>query len=247
MADFNLDSELLAYIIRHGYQPGDRLPTISELQDAEHLGISVSKVREQLEVARALGLVEVRSKTGMKLRAYSFAPAVRLSLFYALAQDPHRFEQFSDLRNHIEAAFWNEACTLLTGDDLAHMRACVSAARAKLNGQTVRIPGEEHRAFHLTVFSRLDNPFVMGLLEAYWDAYEAVEFSRYADYDYLQRVWDYHERILDALCAGQIEEARAIFIEHTRLIRFQPRMQHFSRAEESAAAGKENGRHAPSE
>lgn len=247
MADIDLDSELLSYIIEHGFQPGDRLPTISELQDATHLGVSVSKVREQLEVARALGLVEVRSKTGMKLRAYSFAPAVRLSLFYALAQDPHYFEQFGELRNHIEVAFWNEACARLTEADLAHMRDCVTAARAKLNGQTVRIPSEEHRAFHLTVFSRLDNPFVMGLLEAYWDAYEAVELSRYADYDYLQRVWDYHDRILDALCAGRIEEARAIFIEHTRLIRFQPRMQHISRADESAAAGRDNGKHAQPE
>jgi DNA-binding FadR family transcriptional regulator len=65
----------------------------------------------------------------------------------------------------------------------------------------------------------------MGILEAYWDAYNAVELNRYSDYDYLQQVWAYHERILDALCAGDYESARENFIEHTHLIRNQPGMQ----------------------
>ncbi len=225
MPQIDLDSDLLEYIVKNGFQAGDRLPTINELQEKEHLGISISKVREQLEVARALGLVEVRSKTGMRMKEYSFTPAVRLSLFCALALDSHNFELFSQLRNHIETSFWNTACETLLDEDKAEMRACVDAARLKLTGTHVIIPNEEHRRFHLTVFKRLKNPFVMGLLEAYWDAYEAVELNRYADYDYHQRVWDYHERILDAICAGDFERARMLFVEHTKLIRYQPRMQ----------------------
>lgn len=225
MADIELESDLLNYIIKHGFQPGDRLPTISELQDPTNLGVSVSKVREQLEVARALGLVEVRSKTGTRLKEYSFAPAVSLSLFYALATDLHYFEQFSALRTHLEVAFWHEACALLTDEDKAELRCTLDAAQAKLNGQQIRIPVEEHRAFHLGIFKRLDNPFVTGLLEAYWDAYEAVEPSHYADYAYHKTVWNYHERILDAICAGDFDAARTAFIEHTRLLRHQSRMQ----------------------
>jgi DNA-binding FadR family transcriptional regulator len=225
MSSIDLGSELLNYIVRQGFQPGDRLPSINELQAADHLGINISKVREQLEVARALGLVEVRSKTGTRLKEYDFAPAVRLSLLFALANDLHNFELFSQLRNHIEAAFWHEACALLQDDDKAFMRACIAAARAKLNDRWIRIPNEEHRAFHLTVFKRLGNPFVIGLLEAYWDAYDAVELNRYADYTYLQTVWDYHERILDAVCAGDFELGRQLFIEHTQLLRYPQRTQ----------------------
>lgn len=229
----NLDSELLEYMVEQGFQPGDRLPSLSELQSEDHLGISISKVREQLEVARALGLVEVRSKTGTRMKDYSFAPAVRLSLFFALAQDSRHFEQFSGLRNHVEAAFWHEACSRLEPEDLAALREILSAAQAKLNGSHraghIQIPNREHRAFHLTIFCRLDNPFVTGILEAYWDAYEAVELHRYADYDYLQRVWDYHARILDAIAEGDFERARILFVEHTQLIQSQPRMQSLTR------------------
>jgi DNA-binding FadR family transcriptional regulator len=220
MSDIDLDSDLLTFLVQQ-YQPGDRLPTISELQ-AKHLGLSVSKLREQLEVARALGFVEVRSKTGMKMRAYSFAPAVRLSLRYALALDWHHFEQFSALRNQVEVAFWDVACATLTADDFHIMRECVDAARRKLEGEHIRIPNDEHRTFHLTVFSHLDNPFVTGILEAYWDAYKAVEVHRYHDYDDLIQVWEYHARILTALEAGDIAGAKALFIAHTQLIRFQP-------------------------
>lgn len=233
-APIDLDSELLEYIVHQGYQPGDRLPTLSELQSGDHLGVSISKVREQLEVARALGLVEVRSKTGMRLRPYSFTPAVRLSLLFALSQDSHQFEQFGELRNHVEAAFMAEACARLTEDDRAELKQIVAAARARLNGHNqgghIQIPNQEHRAFHLAIFRRLENPFVTGILEAYWDAYEAVELHRFADYDYLVRVWDYHARILDAICENEYERARTLFIEHTQLIRSQPRMQSLSRS-----------------
>jgi DNA-binding FadR family transcriptional regulator len=218
----DLDSDLLNYLVKHGFQPGDRLPSINELQETDHLGVSASKIREQLEVARALGLVEVRTKTGTRLQEYSFAPAVRLSLFFALSTNLHYFEQFSALRTHLEVAFWNEACALLTDEDTAEMRAYIEAARAKLNDRWIHIPYQEHRAFHMTVFRHLDNPFVKGLLEAYWDAYEAVEVNRYADYAYLQEVWNYHERILNAICAGDFEAAKTAFIEHTRLLRYQP-------------------------
>ncbi|MFN8375854.1 MAG: FCD domain-containing protein [Anaerolineae bacterium] len=225
MSSIDLGSELLNYIVEQGFQPGDRLPSINELQDESNLGISISKVREQLEVARALGLVEVRSKTGTRLKVYDFAPAVRLSLMFALATDLSNFELFSQLRNHLEVAFWHEACASLQEEDKAFMRSCIQAARAKLNDRWIRIPNQEHRDFHLTVFKRLENPFVIGLLEAYWDAYNAAGLNQYAEYDYLQEVWDYHERILDAICASNIDAARDLFIEHTRLLNHQPRVQ----------------------
>ncbi len=235
MPQIDLDSELLDYIIRENFQAGQRLPTINELQDEEHLGVGVSKVREQLEVARALGLVEVRSKTGMRMKAYSFTPAVRLSLFFALAQDQHSFELFNLVRQQIEIGFWNEACATLTTEDKTLMRRCVDEAFAKLNGQPIRIPNEEHRTFHLTVFRRLGNPFVMGMLEAYWDAYDAVELNRYADYSYLQQVWDYHARILHAIEEGKHDIAKTLFVEHLDLIHYQPRMQDLNRTVNGAS------------
>ncbi len=225
MPQIDLNSELLNFIIEQDFAPGDRLPTIAELQKEDLLGLSTGKIREQLEVARSLGLLEVRSRTGMRLQDYDFAPAVRLSLFFALAQDLGNFELFSQLRTHVEIAFWHEACARLTTDDTNAMKACIDQAQHKLNDEWIEIPNQEHRDFHLRIFRHLENPFVLGILEAYWDAYAAVELNRYADYDYLQQVWQYHEHILNAICKGDFDAAQQAFIQHTKLLRHQPRMR----------------------
>lgn len=215
----SLDSDLLDYIVEQRCQQGDQLPPLNELSDT--LGINVGKLREQLEVARSLGMVEVRPRTGVRLKAYDFLPAVRLSLLFAIAMDKTQyFETFTELRNHIEVAFWNEAAARLTPEDRAGLRALVNSAWAKLNNVPfIQIPHNEHRKFHMGIFARLENPFVIGLLEAYWEAYEAVELNTYADLHYWQEAWKYHERILEHIENEEYDAAKEAFIAHTRLLR----------------------------
>ncbi len=212
-----LNSDFLRYIISHNYRPGDRIPALNEL--SEEMGISVGKLREQMEVARSLGLVGVRPRTGIRLEAYDFLPAVRFSLLFALAIEPKQFASFGALRNHVEAAFWPEAVALLTEQDKKDLQDLMRAAWAKLNGPNIQIPHLEHRELHLTIFRRLNNPFVQGILEAYWEAYEAVELNLFSDYEYLREVWTYHQRIVDSIIEGQPETGRALLIEHANLLR----------------------------
>lgn len=211
-----LDSDLLRYIVEHHHQPGDRLKSSEEL--SAEMGVSIGKLREQLEGARMLGLVDVKPQRGIRLNAYSFLPAVRASLMYALASGQAHFEAFGALRTHLEAAYWHEAVSRLTPDDHAHLRDLIQRAQARLNGRPIQIPHSEHRDLHLAIFSRLDNPFVIGLLEAYWDAYEAVGLSRYSDYAYLQDVWNYHARIVQAIEAGDSELGYQLLKQHTDLL-----------------------------
>lgn len=217
MSSISLDSELLDYIVEHACQAGDQLPSLQELSD--QLGINVGKLREQLEVARSLGLVDVRPRTGIRCKEYDFLPAVRLSLLFGVAMEPTRFLAFTELRNHTEVAFWHEACSALTPEDIAVLRQLVDTAWAKLNGPFIQIPHAEHRAFHMRIFARLENPFVIGLLEAYWEAYEAVELNTYADLHYWQEAWTYHEKILKHVGEGDFDAAQQAFIAHTRLLR----------------------------
>lgn len=197
-----------------------RMPSLQEL--SKQLGASVASLREQLEVAEALGLVEVRPRLGIRRLPYTFLPAVRQSLSYALELDREYFSAFSDLRNHIEASFWPQAVATLTPEDHAALHRLLAAARQKLNGNPVQIPHNEHRQLHLTIYSRLGNPFVQGILEAYWDAYEAVGLNVFAGYEYLQQVWDYHERMVDAICRGDSQAGYQALVEHTYLLHQRP-------------------------
>lgn len=211
-----IDSEFLRYLLDGGHPAGARLPSLNEI--CEETGMSMGKLREQFEVARMLGLVEASPRRGIVRTEYSFLPAVRLSLLAALEIDPHNFTAFGALRAHLETSFWDEAVVLLTEADKAHLCALVDEAFRKLNQPRIQIPYQEHRELHLTIYRRLNNPFVVGLLEAYWDAYEAVELNTYADYGYLRAVWDYHRRIVDAICAGDYSLGKVLLVEHMKLL-----------------------------
>ena len=167
-------SELLRYLAQRAPED-DRVPPLSDL--SRELRISVATLREQLEVARVLGLVEVRPKTGIRKLPYTFKPAVRQSLSYAIAVLPESFNCYADLRQHIEQAYWYEAVTKLTAPDYESLRLLVRSAKEKLAGHPVQIPHYEHRELHLSIYRRLANPFVLGMLEAYWEMYEAVGLS----------------------------------------------------------------------
>ncbi len=215
-----IDSDFLQYIVEHHVTAGDKLPPLTEI--SAELGVSVGKLREQLEVARALGFVSVRPRLGTQRESYDFAPAVLASILFGIGTGEAQFAQFSDLRCALESAFWTEAVCQLTEDDKQYLKQLVAQAWSKLRGQPIHIPKIEHRNLHLTIFKRLQNPFVTGILGAYWDAYEASELTRFMGYQYWLNVWEYHEKIVDALCANEFEHGRQLLIEHFSLLPTEP-------------------------
>ena len=219
MAHKRLSSEFLDYLVASpaGEERSLRLPSLGEL--SQELQVSVSTLREQMEVARALGFVEARPRTGIRRLPYSFQPAVRESLSYAIALNQEYFHKFADLRRNVETCYWYQAVGLLTRQDHETLRALMARAWEQLRGTQIQIPHAEHRQLHLTIYSRIDNPFVTGILEAFWEAYEAVGLNLYADYSYQQEVWGYHQRMVDAICKGDLEAGYNALLVHTDLLR----------------------------
>ncbi len=211
-----LDSDFLKYLIEHHINPGDKLLPLSNIGD--EMGVSVGKLREELAVAREMGVVSVRPRLGIQREPFNFADAVLPAVLFSLATGEANFAQLSRLRQMIEISFWDEAVVLLTPEDKTRLGQLVANAWAKLRGDPIHIPNGEHRQLHLTIFGRLDNPFVQGLLEAYWDAYDASELTRFMRYRYWVEVWTYHERIVEALCDNDIECGRKLLNEHFSLL-----------------------------
>jgi len=213
-------SEFFHYLASHAEAEGG-LPSLNQL--SREIGVSVASLREQLEVARALGFVEVRPRTGMRRLPFSFAPVIRQSLGYAIALNNEYFRQFSDMRNHLEAAYWHEAVEKLTEEDKSELQNLLAQALGKIRGAPVQVPHEEHRKLHLLIYSRLDNPFVTGILESYWEAYEAVGLNVFVGgYEYLQEVWHYHEQMIESICNRQFEVGYQALVTHTDLLYHRP-------------------------
>ncbi len=230
-----LGSALLRYIIERRIEPGERLPTIHAL--SAELGVSVSKVREELEVARTLGLVQIKPRTGSIVQPFDFTPAATLGVLYAIGLDPAYFHAFADLRKKLELSYWMEAVACLTPDDLAALRDLLARADEKLNQLPIEVPVVEHARLHLTFFRHLDNVFVQGLLSAYWAAYMAFGVALHAPLAYHREVWAYHEQMVDYVARGDYEGGRRALQEHMTLLKHAPDVldQPVSRASEADA------------
>jgi len=209
-------SDLLNYIAKRNGDEKDRIPALGEL--SQELGISVATLREQLEVARVLGVVEVKPRTGIHVLPYRFSPAVLKSISYGVKIDPDLFGTYADLRNHIETAYWYQAVSLLNSQDISYLQTLVHQAQDKLRQNPPQIPHFEHRELHLVIYKRLSNVFVSGLLEAYWDLYEANGLNIYKDIQYLDQVWRYHDRMVAAISTGDFTGGFQALTEHMDLI-----------------------------
>lgn len=209
-------SDVLRYIVENGFQPGEQLPTIQHI--SKELNVSVAKVREDLEVARSMGLVDVKPGRGMRVQEYRFGPSMTLSSLYAIGLDTNNFLHLGQMRNALEVYFWDEAVSQLTPKDIVELRRLIGVAMSKLGREPIQVPAAEHRLFHMIFFKRLENPFVQGVLEAFWEVYEAFGLNLYMELAYHRTVWNYHAQIVDALEAGDIEGGRKLLVDHMNLL-----------------------------
>jgi len=193
-----------------------KLPPMGDL--AKELGVSRGKVREELIAAQAYGVVEMRPGDGTYVNAFDFYAAIRPAVVYSIACDRENFNHFRRLRAHLEVAFWDEATRALDEHDHAQLELIVDRAQRKLKSKPAEIPHTEHRELHLHIFSKLENPFVQGLLTAYWDAYEAVELHLYFDLSYYEEMWTSHRALVEALKSNQSRRGKEVLTQHFTIL-----------------------------
>ena len=219
-------SEFIDYLVTHERHGNKRLPPLSKISEETHLG--VGKLREQMAVARALGLIDAAPRRGIETLGYDFLPAVRASLEAGMALDESCFLEIADLRMSLESSFWDDAVASMTELEMDQLEDLCRVAYAKLNGTPTEIPREEHREFHLTIFRNLGNPFVLALLTAYWDVYQRVAPKFYEDLAHLREIWMRHTEIVESLKEGDISKSREQHVRHMRLLEERRSLVHGS-------------------
>ncbi len=209
--------KFLEYITDKKRKGENQIPALTAL--GKELNISSSTLREILELAKTLGLIEAHPRSGIELNPYSFKTPVIKSLGYAVMEDRNRFNEFSDLRIHLEKAYFKQAAELLSVDEIEKIKEYIRRAKEKLHSSPVQIPHPEHRQLHLSIYKNINNEFVISLLEAYWMMYESIGLDLYTDLNYLMRVWEYHEKIIEAISLGKFENGFELLVEHMDMIK----------------------------
>lgn len=194
----------------------EKLPSLGQL--AQEMGVSRGKLREDLIAAQAYGVVEMRPGDGTYVHAFDFYTAIQPAILYSIACDKRNFDRFHKLRAYLEVSFWETATRALDEEDYAELRQILERAENKLKGTPIEIPHKEHRQLHLRIFTKLENPFVLGLLKAYWDAYEAVELHRYFELSYFEKMWVSHRALIEALEQQQQQQGKDVLVQHFSIL-----------------------------
>lgn len=209
-------SPLLKYL-SDASRKGESIPSIAEL--SVKLGISTASVREQLEVAKELGFVEVRTRTGIQISDFCLTQPLSLSMSYGLRVDPALFAEYASLRQRLEIAYWYDACSLLEKSDVEELHKIEERAGWKMSQRPMIIPMIEHRRFHLVIYRPLHNRVLNSILETYWDLYEASRLHFYRNHEYLESVWSYHRQILEAITNRAYDKGYEALVTHFDLMK----------------------------
>jgi DNA-binding FadR family transcriptional regulator len=217
-------AEQVAALIRGGeLEAGSRLPPERDL--AKRLGVSRPTIREAMIALELAGLVEVRTGSGIYVRAEGSgeAPAGRQASFDAGSFDagPGAFELLA-ARLLIEPEIAAEAARSLTDADLAALRDTV---RVLEDAGEHRASQEADRAFHTLIARASGNGVLVSIVEDLWASmfspiFEALS-ARTGLPDSRRMTLADHRAIVERLEARDPEGARAAMrrhLEHVRAI-----------------------------
>ncbi|WP_435748685.1 GntR family transcriptional regulator [Microbacterium sp. PMB16] len=182
-------------IISGRFAPGSLL---SENELAVALGLSRQPVREALLLIAQEGLVEVRPQSGT----------------YVTRIDPDRVREAQFIREAIELASLS-ACETTTEDDERMLRALIARQRtASDRDEFYPLDEEFHRAL-LGLAGHTNAWVTVSAAKGHLDR------ARYVGMSATRGVQDYvddHERVVDALAAGDTDAAITALREHLRFV-----------------------------
>jgi DNA-binding GntR family transcriptional regulator len=174
-------------IVSGRLRPGER---VRQEDLADSLGVSVAPVREALAVLEQEGQVRYRPRRGY------FVTELRIE----------ELEEIYALRRLLEARAAHHALPLLDEDALDRLhsaaRDCVEAVdRGSVAGEL-----EANRRFHFALLESPEQPHTLRLIRLLWDSTEVYRAMYYNSPEERRRAIDDHDRILEAVREGSVDE-----------------------------------------
>jgi DNA-binding FadR family transcriptional regulator len=202
------------FILTEGLQPGDPLPTETEL--CELLEVSRSSVREAVRTLATLGIVEVRHGWGSYVGPMSLDALVETLVFRGVlspGDDLKALREVLEVRRALDLATADDVTTALRGGTHPRLHALVDdMVRLAREGSTFQ---EQDRAFHTEMLAEIDNSLVGQLVTAFWDVHFAVLPKLGVTLpDDLTDTAEAHRAMLVAAEAGDADAYRRAVVEH---------------------------------
>lgn len=208
--------QIKRYIVENRLVPGDRLPT--EAAFAEQFGVSRLTVREAIKVLESLGVVQSRTRDGMRLRAMTFKP-VADHLRFLLNVGEVTAPEIAVARQVLESSILPLVVRNATDEDLAELDAAVTAFAQEIqSGQdAIQEIIEADMRFHLILLRATRNRALEGFGVMLQEFFLHVRGEMLVRPERMQRSLKEHQELAAALRRRDATAAQEILREHLRV------------------------------
>ncbi len=205
-----IQDRLIAYIKDNALEPGDRLPSETEL--AATIGVSRSMVREALRGLETIGLIRVQKGSGRYLRRVVFSEVIH-DLAYTLEVSSADLIDLLEIRAALEIQFVEKAIQIMEEDDLHKLEDILLKIETKMRGGG-RSFAREDMEFHRLIFHKVDNQLLQELLTTFWKLFietlpEKLKLPARTDV-----ILQHHTDLLEAIKRKNGKQARHLLTDH---------------------------------
>lgn len=206
-------AETLLGKIRAGeLAPGARLPSEDAL--AKHFGVSRTVIREAMASLRTEGVIATRHGIGAFVRGAEEPDDTTVDV--VTRQSVESLLNVIEVRRGLEAETAALAATRRSEEQLADIRKALERISQAVAQGADGV--EEDVGFHLAIARATGNPYWVGLVESYAEQIrKAVRVTRANEArraDLARQVRVEHEKIVDAIAAGDAQRARRAAAAH---------------------------------
>ena len=199
-------------IAEQDLRPGDRLPSEREL--AERLEVSRTSVRAALAELRAIGLLDVRSKSGVYVAADGNG-AILTSMRAWFEDNQFHVSQLVEFREAIEPAAARAAARRRTPEDLHAMQTQLDMMGGAVRENDHLRFAEGDAEFHGLIASASKNPLFVVMTESLSAALRVYRgAAARLGVEMLRRSLADHKAVYDAIDTGEPDAAADAMVRH---------------------------------
>lgn len=204
----------MLHLIHHEeFSPGDRLPTEREL--AERFGTSRVSIRTALNRLDALGVVELRPRSGIYVHPDPLQRSIECLVLMEEAGLPISHEQILhavEIRSLLELEAIKLACRRRTNHDLARIHDALRESQATLleGGNLANLDPK----FHLALITAAHNPVLTHFVASFYRMSKRRRDVFFADPEQNLRSHRQHVRLCEAVEDRDEEKAVSLLEEH---------------------------------
>ncbi len=206
---------ILEFIDSRNLSIDERLPSEREL--ASEIGISRSSLREALKILQTLGIVEIKSNSGVYLRKKDFNPKKENAVFWLIVNKKQVINMLT-VRETLDL----RAIELIPEHMYPQMREELKAAieKVKASPKTHEDMMAHDLAFHNIIRKASDNEILYNICNALTGNMYDERKALYLKSTRIEKSIQEHNRIANAFGSGNVNEVKLAYTEHLTSTRF---------------------------